>query len=131
MTFQNYICWNPKQVQKVMNVEATQSEDHIFLATHHPLQMKRSQLTKRDSYTRTSEEEVLKDFLATEDFAFVPILGQSGTGKSHLVRWLSAKIESTEKRKVLLIPKVGTNRKNSIEIILDLPELDGEQFQEY
>jgi energy-coupling factor transporter ATP-binding protein EcfA2 len=131
MTFQNYVCWNPKQLQKVMNVEATQSEDHIFLATHHPLQMKRSELIRGDSFAVTTEEEILKDFLATDDFAFVPVLGQSGTGKSHLVRWLSAKIESTEKRKVLLIPKLGTNLKNIIEMILSLPDLEGEQFKEY
>ena len=131
MTFQNYICWHTKQVQKVMNVEATQSEDHIFLATHHPLKMKRSELIRGDSFSATTEQEVLKDFLNPDNFAFVPVLGKSGTGKSHLVRWLYAEIDSTEKRKVLLIPKVGTNLKNIIEMILDLPDLEEEQFKEY
>lgn len=33
MTFQNFVCWNFAGVQRVMNVEATQPPDYVFLAT--------------------------------------------------------------------------------------------------
>jgi hypothetical protein len=135
MTFQNYVCWQLKQVEKILNVEAIQPPDHIFLATHHPIKMKQNQLIKElindNAGVNYNEAEFLQDFLAPQDFAFVPILGNSGTGKSHLIRWLAAKIESTDKRKVLLIPKIGTNLKDIIRMILDIPELQEPKFEEY
>jgi len=131
MTFQNFVCWRPEQVQRVMNVEATQPPDYVFLATHHPIAMKREELIKGESEIRYSEKEFLRDFLATEDFAFVPVLGSAGTGKSHLIRWLAANIESTNTRKVLLIPKIGTNLKDIIGLILNLEGIEGEKFDEY
>lgn len=131
MTFQNFVCWHSEQVQRVMNVEATQPPEHVFLATHHPVAMKRKELIKGESEIHYSEEEFLKDFLATADFAFVPVLGATGTGKSHLIRWLAANIESTDKRRMLLIPKVGTNLKDIIDKILNLEGMDGAKFYEY
>ncbi|MEA5536678.1 protein DpdH [Crocosphaera sp. XPORK-15E] len=131
MTFQNYVCWKSENIQPILNIEAIQPEDHIFLATHHPLKMKKSESIQGTDEISYTEEDCLRDFLQPDDFAFVPILGQSGTGKSHLIRWLAANIESTEKRKVLLIPKLGTNLKDIIGMILNLPELEGEKFDEY
>ncbi|MGK7944788.1 MAG: protein DpdH [Microcystaceae cyanobacterium] len=131
MAFQNYVCWKTENIERILNIEAIQPEDHIFLATHHPLKMKKSQSIQEMDETIYTEEECLRDFLKSDDFAFVPILGQSGTGKSHLIRWLAANIKSTETRKVLLIPKLGTNLKDIIGMILNLPELEGEKFDEY
>jgi len=112
-----------------MGVEATQTPDSIFLATHHPIAMYRQELIEAPSRVSYSEEQFLKDFLAEQDFAFVPVLGSSGTGKSHLIRWLAANIESTEKRRVLLIPKIGTNLKDIINLILE--GMKGSSFDEY
>ena len=112
MTFTKYVCWKPEMVRQVMDVEATQPEDHIFLATHHPTKMYRQNLTETQSRIPYDEESFLKDFLKTPDFAFVPILGTSGTGKSHLIRWLYTRLRSICREphyRVLLIPKVGTN----------------------
>lgn len=131
MTFQNFVCWNFDGVQRVMNVEATQPPDYVFLATHHPVAMKKGELIKSRTEFFYNEQDFLKDFLATQDFAFVPVLGTSGTGKSHLIRWLAANIKSTDKRKVLLIPKIGTNLKDIIEMILSLEGTESEKFAEY
>ena len=131
MTFQNFVCWNFDGVQRVMNVEATQPPDYVFLATHHPVAMKKGELIKGGTEFYYNEQEFLKDFLATPDFAFVPVLGTSGTGKSHLIRWLAANIKSTNKRKVLLIPKIGTNLKDIIEMILSLEGTEREKFADY
>lgn len=129
MTFTKFVCWDVERVRRVMGVEATQTPDSIFLATHHPIAMYRQELIDAPSRVPYSEEQFLKDFLAEQDFAFVPVLGSSGTGKSHLIRWLAANIESTQKRRVLLIPKIGTNLKDIISLILE--GMEGASFDEY
>ncbi len=129
MTFTKFVCWNRENVRRVMEVEATQVTDWVFLATHHPLPMHRQELIEGESRIDYNEQDFLRDFLASPDFAFVPVLGQSGTGKSHLIRWLSANIPSTEKRKVILIPKIGTNLKDILNLILE--GMDGPPFDEY
>lgn len=129
MTFKNFVCWKPNMIRRVMDVEATQPPNHLFLATHHPVAMYRQELIKASSRIEYDEEKFLRDFLAEKDFAFVPVLGGSGTGKSHLIRWLAANIKSTPQRKVLLIPKIGTNLKDIIILILE--GLKGEKFEEY
>lgn len=131
MTFKNFVCWYNERVHRVMNVEATQPLDHVFIATHHPVAMYRQELIEASSQVEYDEEKFLKDFLATEDFAFVPVLGGSGTGKSHLIRWLAANTESSEKCRVLLIPKIGTNLKDIIGKILALEGLEEVKFDEY
>lgn len=131
MAFEKFVCWNLDRVRRVMDVEATQPENHLFLATHHPIAMYRQELIRDSDASRIQydEELFLKDFLAETDFAFVPVLGSSGTGKSHLIRWLQANIKSTNKRKVILIPKIGTNLKDIITLILE--GMEGEKFAEY
>ncbi|MEG4504199.1 protein DpdH [Microcoleus sp. F6_B4] len=129
MTFTKFVCWDVERVRRVMGVEATQTADSIFLATHHPIAMYRQELIEVPSRVPYSEGQFLKDFLAEQDFAFVPVLGSSGTGKSHLIRWLAANIESTQKRRVLLIPKIGTNLKDIISLILE--GMAGATFDEY
>ena len=129
MTFTKFVCWDVDRVRRVMGVEATQTPDSIFLATHHPIAMYRQELIDAPSRVPYSEEQFLKDFLAEKDFAFVPVLGSSGTGKSHLIRWLAANIESTQKRRVLLIPKIGTNLKDILSLILE--GMAGATFDEY
>jgi hypothetical protein len=129
MTFTKFVCWDVDRVRRVMGVEATQTPDSIFLATHHPIAMYRQELIDAPSQVTYSEEQFLKDFLAEQDFAFVPVLGSSGTGKSHLIRWLAANIASTQKRRVLLIPKIGTNLKDIISLILE--GMPGATFDEY
>jgi len=131
MTFKNHVCWKYENIQHILNVEAIETEDHIFLATHHPIKMKKSESIQGGDEVLYTEKEFLKDFLQADDFAFVPVVGSSGTGKSHLIRWLNANIASTEKRKVLLIPKMGTNLKDIIAMILNIPELEGDIFEEY
>lgn len=129
MTFQNFVCWNLDRVRRIMNVEATQPPNHLFLATHYPIAMYRQELIEAPSRVEYNEENFLKDFLSEKDFAFVPVLGGSGTGKSHLIRWLAANIKSTDNRKALLIPKIGTNLKDIISLILE--GMEGEKFDEY
>ncbi|MEH2026837.1 protein DpdH [Nostoc sp.] len=131
MTFEKFVCWNLDMIRQVMNVEATQTANHLFLATHHPIAMYRQDSIKALSQNEYDEAQFLHDFLAEKDFAFVPVLGETGTGKSHLIRWLQANIKSTDRRKVLLIPRIGTNLKDIIEKILNIAEFEADKLDEY
>jgi len=121
-------CWNAEQVRLTMDPDATQTLEHRFLATHQPMRM-----ILRDGYSgagnTVTQEQFLEAFMALKDHAFVPVLGFAGTGKSHLIRWLKAQIPSTKERLVLLIPKLKTNLKDVIELILDA--MTDPHFEEY
>lgn len=132
MSFRKFVCWQGDQVQRVMDTEALQTPDHVFLATHNPIMMSLQSLTELKALQEYTEQQFLNDFLGTPDFAFVPVLGGAGTGKSHLIRWLATKIEqipTDKKRKVLLIPRSGTNLRDIIERILTV--IEGPRAVEY
>ena len=130
MPFKKVVCWKQEMLPEVMDTEALQVKKHIFLATHHPVKMyRRQQMHGRFSDSAYDEASFLQDFLARPNFIFVPILGTSGTGKSHLVRWLYANIPKTKTRRVLLIPKAETNLRKIISQILE--GMTGEKFDDY
>ena len=132
MSFNRFVCWKEDRVRKVMDIEALQTPDHIFLATHNPMTMYLQSLTEINVKQEYNEQQFLQDFLKPDDFAFVVVRGEAGTGKSHLIRWLAAKIEQmpTEKtRKVLLIPRSGTNLRDIVERILNI--MEGPRANEY
>ncbi|QDV37414.1 protein DpdH [Tautonia plasticadhaerens] len=139
MPFRRFVCWQPAWVEQVMDTEALQPADHVFAATHHPVKMSRSTLTAlyggdrpdRAAQAAYPEEQLLRDFLAPKEFAFVPVLGEAGTGKSHLIRWLASNVPRAANRHVLLIPKVDTNLRDVLDRILRLPGTDGPRFDDY
>lgn len=139
MPFQQFVCWDPVWAERVMNTEALQPPTHVFLAVHHPVQMFRTTLTalyKGQSTERGAslfnEQQFLDELLRPKDFAFVPVLGNAGTGKSHLVRWLAVNIPPSPNRHVLLVPKVDTNLWDVIDRVLKLPGVrDDPQFDDY
>lgn len=113
-----------------MDTEALQVPDHVFMAIHHPMRMYKQSLTGEEKKTGYSQEQLLADFMDARDgFRFVPVLGASGTGKSHLIRWLKARIDQTADRRVILIPKTGTNLREVIRLILK--GMEGESFDNY
>jgi hypothetical protein len=134
MTFTKHVCWKPEMLHKVMNVEAIQSEEHIFLATHSPMKMYRQDSIDGGEKIEYTEESFFRDFIETPNFAFVPVLGTSGTGKSHLIRWLYTKIKKDSRfkpphYKVIFVPRIGTNLKSIIELIL--VNFEGQPFDDY
>lgn len=122
-----FLCWKASEAQSIV-AEAVTPLDSVFLATHRPARIFRQRLGTTDAGEPCSEEEVLADFLAPgKELVLMPIIGQSGTGKSHLVRWLRAAMGSSPSRAVVYVPKLETNLRKVIELILqDLhgPEID-------
>lgn len=132
-TFEHYVCWSPSDVADVMDTEALRVSDGVFAATHHPAQLVRRGLSESEASTAYSQEAFLDEFLDPvrheRDYRFVPVLGDSGTGKSHLIRWLKTQIKETPTRRVILVPKSGTTLRDIIEMILEGHE--GGVFDEY
>lgn len=137
MPFQNYVCWDPAWVDQVMNTEALQPSEAVFLAVHHPMKMVRTTYAalyqgRNDPGALYAEQQFIEDVLRPDDFAFVPVIGKAGCGKSHLVRRLALTIPKTANRHVLLIPKVDTNLWDVLNRILDLPGVRGNaSFDDY
>jgi hypothetical protein len=117
--FQGFVCWSPAKVNETVVVDAVNPSPAVFLATHRPSQMLRRDFEAAEGGTLIDEEELLQDFLVPNPgLLFFPIIGESGTGKSHLVRWLHLRLPHDDARKVVYIPKYGTNLRRVIELIL-------------
>jgi hypothetical protein len=104
--------------------EAVVASRALFFATHAPLKIYRSNPNSKRtdaSAKPVDEETVWKDFLSRKTsggILLMPIIGESGTGKSHLVRWVREKTPSTDKRKVIYLPKNKTSLKAVVQELL-------------
>lgn len=138
MEFRNFVCWKPDVLGRVLDTEALEVSDEIFLATHHPTKLYRQDIFQASTAPLAyNEEDLLRDFLQPENFALVPVLGEAGTGKSHLIRWLAARLREEAvrrdkpERRVVLIPRARTNLRNVIAQILgDLPGKKIDEFRD-
>jgi hypothetical protein len=89
--------------------EAENPSDAVFLAVHQEMRFIRRSF-HTDQAEAKSQKQLLNEFLRDDPSGRVilPILGESGIGKSHLVRWLKVQLRQREdhaKRHVILIPK--------------------------
>lgn len=122
----NYACWSIADVVATIPTEAATPSAEVLLATHAPLR-----ITRHDAIAGSSgpsivdENAVLKEFLErepTKGILVAPVVGESGTGKSHLVRWVHANLVSQatsgHKRHIIYLRKTDTSLKNVVEQLL-------------
>lgn len=86
-----YVCWTDKAVLAVTPRDAASLRPGHFHAVHHPLKLQRRPLGSLTGGRWVEETEivrVLEGPLRPDGYLLVPIVGGSGTGKSHLVRWV-------------------------------------------
>ena len=121
--FERYRCWTPAGAT-ALPTEAVVASTAFFFATHAPLKIYRSGPDGRRPDTPSApvnEEDVRRDFLTRPTAGGVllmPIIGESGTGKSHLVRWVREKTHSTPNRQVIYLPKSQTSLKAVVKVLL-------------
>ena len=102
--FRRYRCWTPTGAT-ALPTEAVVASSAFFFATHAPLKIYRQQCGRQRPETPgapVNEEAVCRDFLTSPTAGGVllmPVIGESGTGKSHLVRWVREKTHSTPNSK--------------------------------
>ncbi|MFC8044259.1 protein DpdH [Nocardia sp. NPDC057353] len=131
--FMLHTCWRADEAAQTINTEAVSPSRAVFLATHATLRLRRSQLTggTRDDAKNleraaeiVDENVVLSDFLTRQSDTgalLMPVVGGSGTGKSHLIRWVREKVKDTPRRKVIYLEKGKTSLKAVIvELLADL-----------
>jgi len=122
--FRHYVCWRSERVPVVVNLEAERAERSTFLAVHsdRPLRVASAKAGSEDDnrFSQWTSDRFVTHFLkSTETNVGAVIVGKSGTGKSHLIKWLSMRIEETPNRIVLTIPKSGTSLRRIVEMLLD------------
>lgn len=114
-------------VQCIRN-EAEELEDHVLLAVHEPMLLTRRDVNENHEILR--DEDLFQQLLVTE--RAIPLVGRSGMGKSHLVRWLDCRFNmylaengQSEQWEIVRIPKNSSLRQVLLRI---LKNLTGEFF---
>ena len=123
--FAGFRCWDADEVAAIMHREAAAPSRAVLLATHQPPHVRRVAVTDAGRYGEeqlVTEEDLLALVREPGDGALiVPIVGASGSGKSHLVLWLRARFDEqpSAHRKVIYLRKGDTSLARVIELILD------------
>ena len=116
-------------VVKPDSITASQGD---FLATH--VEIKKLVLLNKFEFVPISkkytyEEDIYKRYILnpTNKHQFIVVYGQSGTGKSHLIRWFDAryKTDRPEDEVVLFIRRSDNTLKGTIRQLLEKPEVQG------
>ena len=118
-----YVCWSRKNVLQTIATEAVSPSDSVFVATHAPLDIRRVSIAGGDlsGQQLIGEVELLAEFLGrptNKGVLVVPVLGASGAGKSHLVRWVHANVPPVESRRVIYLPKESTSLAGVVDKLL-------------
>lgn len=122
-----------QRLSEVVRIDTITSSYGDFMATHVPF--KQIQLQKEyDSSTATktyTEEQIYKKVVLNpkDQHQFVLVIGSSGAGKSHLIRWFNAKIEKQkpESEVVLFVRRSDNTLKGTIKQLLEKPEVSSIQ----
>lgn len=109
-----YLCWSRENVLQTIATEAVSPSDSVFVATHAPLDIHRVTVAGGEvsGHQLIGEPELLAEFLGrptNHGVMVVPVLGASGAGKSHLVRWVHANVSPSATRRVIYLPKESTS----------------------
>jgi hypothetical protein len=124
----NFVCWRREDALKIINPDVDAQPDAFFRAVHTEVPI-RKQDPERNKTSVMSAEDVLKQFIGEPNFALVPVIGNSGSGKSHLIRWLNLSIERGDSRELLFVPKAKTNLRDIVRMLIDrLPVGAQEQY---
>jgi energy-coupling factor transporter ATP-binding protein EcfA2 len=135
----NFLCWDPGSVRQVINPFAEHISDSLFRAVHSDWDLKVSpqvgksfQEIGEGSWADMTPTAFLEDFLRTDrPHALAAILGETGSGKSHLVHWMRLNIKPTKERVVLVVRKSGTSLRAIVKMIIaELPPEQQASFLE-
>lgn len=125
-----FVCWTDEAVRASTPRDAASLGSGHFQAVHHPLKLHRQPLGKPSGGRRVEETEivgVLEGPLRPDGYLLVPVVGRSGTGKSHLVRWVADRTKDRDDWESRYLAKNRTSIRSVIEIVikgLDGPAID-------
>lgn len=116
-----------ERMSAVLRPDSITTSDVDFLATHVPLTRLITPShfdSMPDANSYRSEEEVFQEVVLNPQnrHQFVVVYGQSGTGKSHLIRWFASRMhqQQPENEEILFISRKDNTLKGTIRQILGL-----------
>ena len=132
MTFTGFVCWKHESLDLIETV-AEDASRAMFLATHQPVRALQTQVGRGGDGHPANEVDVLRILESKRsDPLIIPIIGQSGSGKSHLVRWLQLHMKPTKSRHVIYVPRERTSLADVVSLILEsVPEEHGDAELEH
>ena len=119
-----------ERISAIVKPDSITAAQGDFLATHVPI--KRLRLLNKFELTPTggtecTEESVYEEFVRNPEnrHQFIAVYGQSGTGKSHLIRWFEARFRAQmpEDEVVLFVRRSDNTLKGTIRQLLAMPEV--------
>ena len=119
-----------ERINEVMRVDSISEADYDFFSTHVP--MNNLYLTSTFDETPSKENPISEDEMFDkillqdpEEHKFVVVHGQSGSGKSHLIRWYfeKFKLEKNDDQTVIFIQRGDNSLKGAIRQLLSIPEI--------
>src|SRR5690606_13042829 len=119
------------QVDECIRTEAEAVDDAVLLAVHEPGPL-RTRSANGGLEEAATEQQLLQALLRPADdgsAVVVAITGDSGVGKSHMVRWLHAQLQRHPRRDelvIVLVPKTASLRQ-VVERILE--PLEGDAYR--
>lgn len=113
-------CWEAAETDRIIPTEAETPSDGVFLATHSSIPVFLRDVVVNAKRVNKTDEEALLQAVAEQpaDQPILPILGGSGTGKSHLVRWLRATLPPQASRRIIFVPKHRMSLRGILNLIL-------------
>ena len=125
----------PEEVAACMKIDAESASEAVFLSVHQPVVFERKAIgSQTNSLPPCDENEFLRAFLEptlSDGRLIVPLVGTTGSGKSHIVRWISAslnRLPDAKRRVIIRIPK-GTSLKGAIGLLLE--KLDEPEYEPF
>lgn len=121
-----------ERISYVARPDSITTSEGDFLATH--VAIKKLKVLEKFDIAPTSgksfsEEDIFKKYILNPEdrHQFIAIYGQSGTGKSHLIRWFAARYEQSKHKDevVLFIRRSDNTLKGTIRQLLEKPEVQG------
>lgn len=116
-----YVCWTDTAVRAATPRDAAALKSGHFQAVHHPLKVQQRPLGAGSEGPWVEESEIVRVLggpLRPDGYLLVPIVGGSGTGKSHLVRWVWTRTKDRDNWVRRYLPKNRTSIRSVIEIVI-------------
>ena len=114
-------CWDAAEALAIIPVEAETPSDGVFLATHSTIPITQRDLVNSAVGGKIVDEHALLRAVQDQpaDLPIIPILGKSGSGKSHLVRWLRIHLDTADSTRIIFVPKYRMSLRGILELILE------------
>ncbi|MFZ6181624.1 hypothetical protein [Nannocystis pusilla] len=108
MDFVNAPCWRAEDARAILRTEALEASRAVFLAVHSPIRGFEVSGVFAPQLREHSEEAVLEQLQREQHRHFFALVqGEPGSGKSHLIRWLTCKWDNP-RDEVILVPRTGS-----------------------